>query len=65
MRRIFRAALASAVVAAPLGAQSRELAPALRPYVTVNEPVVALTNVRVIDGTGAAARTGQTVVIQG
>jgi imidazolonepropionase-like amidohydrolase len=65
MRRIFRVAVASVVMAAPLGAQGRELAAPLRPYVTVNEPVVALTNVRVIDGTGAPAKMGQTVVIQG
>jgi imidazolonepropionase-like amidohydrolase len=65
MRRILRVVVASVVVAMPLGAQGRELAPALREYVTINEPVVALTNVRVIDGTGAPAKTGQTVVIQG
>ena len=65
MRRIFRVAIASVVMAAPLGAQGRELAAPLRPYVTINEPVVALTNVRVIDGTGTPAKTGQTVVIQG
>ena len=65
MRRIFRVVVASAVVAAPLGAQGRELAPALRQYVTINEPVVALTNVRVIDGTGTPAKTGQTIVITG
>ena len=35
----------------------------LRPFVRVAAPVVALTNVRVIDGTGAPAKTGQTIVI--
>ena len=39
-----RRALAALLVAAPLGAQARELAPPLRPYVTINEPVVALTS---------------------
>ncbi len=34
-------------------------------YVSVDAPVVALTNVKVIDGTGAAAKTGQTIVIDG
>lgn len=33
-------------------------------YVVVSEPAVALTNVRVVDGTGAPPREGQTVVIQ-
>jgi imidazolonepropionase-like amidohydrolase len=32
-------------------------------FVTVNEPLVALTHVRVIDGTGAATREDQLVVI--
>ncbi|HEY0671649.1 MAG TPA: amidohydrolase family protein [Longimicrobiales bacterium] len=35
-----------------------------RAVVAVSEPVVALTNVTVIDGTGAPARAGQTVIIQ-
>jgi len=34
-----------------------------RPFVKVDAPVIALTHVRVIDGTGAAAREDQTVVI--
>ncbi len=34
-------------------------------YVSVDAEVVALTNVKVIDGTGAASRTGQTIVIEG
>src|SRR5687768_10206526 len=33
-------------------------------YVTVGEPVVALTNVTVIDGTGSAPKPNHTVVIQ-
>src|SRR5215204_6594482 len=34
-------------------------------FIRVEVPVVALTNVRVIDGTGAAPSEGQTVVISG
>ena len=37
----------------------------VRQFVTVSDSVVALTNVRVIDGTGAPARTGQTIVMKG
>src|ERR1043166_3427083 len=37
---------------------------ALRPFISVDSPVVAITNVTVIDGTGAAAQTGSTVVFQ-
>ena len=33
-------------------------------YVSVDAPVVALTNARVIDGTGAPPREGQTIVIK-
>lgn len=36
---------------------------AVREYVTIDEPVVAITNVLLLDGTGAPARAGQTVVI--
>jgi imidazolonepropionase-like amidohydrolase len=39
--------------------------PAVRPYVSVSAAVIALTHVRVIDGTGAAARDDQTMVIEG
>ena len=35
-----------------------------RQFVSVADSLVALTNVTVIDGTGAAARTGQTIVIK-
>jgi imidazolonepropionase-like amidohydrolase len=41
-----------------------QLSNAVRQYVTVDTAVVALTHVRVIDGTGAAARTDQTLVIR-
>jgi imidazolonepropionase-like amidohydrolase len=36
----------------------------LRAFISVSGPVVAITNVTVIDGTGAAAQTGSTVVIE-
>ncbi len=41
------------------------LAPSVRAFVAVDAPVVALTGVRVVDGTGAPAREGQTVVVSG
>ena len=34
-------------------------------YVSVDTTIVALTHVRVIDGTGAPARENQTLIIQG
>ena len=39
------------------------LLPAVREYVSVDAPVVALTHVRVMDGTGAPQANDQTVVI--
>ncbi len=71
------AAFASAVVIQPIAAQNASpsaappvtgpaarLAPDVRRFVSVTEPVTALVNVTVIDGTGRAAQTGQTVVIR-
>lgn len=40
------------------------LGPQVRPYVQVDAPLIALTHVRVIDGTGAPARDDQTVLIE-
>ena len=39
------------------------LSPQVRGFVKVDAPVVALTHVRVIDGTGAAPREDQTIVL--
>jgi imidazolonepropionase-like amidohydrolase len=41
-----------------------QLSTAVREFVKVDAPVVVLTNARVIDGTGAAAKEGQTIVIR-
>jgi imidazolonepropionase-like amidohydrolase len=58
-------AVAAAMSVAPAAAQSfDQLAQGVRQFVSVPEPVVALTNVRVIDGTGAAPRENQTVIIE-
>jgi imidazolonepropionase-like amidohydrolase len=43
---------------------AQTLSPEVKAFVKVDAPVVALTHVRVIDGTGAAAREDQTVVIR-
>ena len=44
-------------------ASAQTLSPQVRGFVKVDAPVVALTHVRVIDGTGAAERDDQTVII--
>lgn len=58
-------ALALAVtLAATLQAQRAPVGPAARSYVRYDTTVLALTNVRVIDGTGAAPKENQTLVIR-
>ncbi|MGA7565244.1 MAG: amidohydrolase family protein [Terriglobales bacterium] len=42
---------------------AQTLSPLVRGFVKVDAPIVALTHVRVIDGTGSAAREDQTIVI--
>jgi hypothetical protein len=64
MRRVL-SLLALAAAPAVLSAQSFDrLTPDLRQYVAVSESTVALTNVRIVDGTGAPPVDGQTIVLQ-
>ena len=44
-------------------ASAQAIPPAVKPFIKVDAPVVALAHVRVIDGTGAAAREDQTLVL--
>jgi imidazolonepropionase-like amidohydrolase len=46
-------------------ASAQKLSPEVREFVKVDAPTVALTHVRVIDGTGAAVREDQTVILSG
>ena len=41
------------------------LSPAVREFVRMDDPLVALTHVRIIDGTGAPAREDQTIIVSG
>jgi imidazolonepropionase-like amidohydrolase len=52
-----------AALTAPQAQTPAALSPAVRGFVAVDAPVVALTHVRVVDGTGAPARDDQTLVI--
>ena len=64
MRKAF-ALIAAAVLATKLPAQSVvSMSKTTRDFVTVSEPVVALTNATIVDGTGAAPRANQTIVIR-
>jgi len=53
----------SALILCCAFAAAQTLSPEVKEFVKVNSPVVALEHVRVIDGTGAAAREDQTVII--
>ncbi|MGA8272107.1 MAG: amidohydrolase family protein [Candidatus Sulfotelmatobacter sp.] len=54
--------LACCLLAVGIGS-AQTLSPQVRAFVKVDAPVVALTHVRVIDGTGAAARKDQTIIL--
>ena len=66
MRRHLAASAAACALAASavVAAQRPTLSNPVKNFVKVDAPVVALTNVRVIDGTGAPARERQTIVIR-
>ena len=57
----FAALVALSVTA---GAQ-RALTPGVQRFVSVDAPIVALTHAHLVDGTGAPARSDQTIIIRG
>ena len=64
MRQYLIAAALLGLLPRPLDAQRPNLSTWTRSFLSVDTPVVALTHVSVIDGTGAAARDDQTIVIR-
>lgn len=64
MPLIFALTALSSLLAAQASAQRPTLSANVRQYVSVDTTVVALTHVRVIDGTGAPARQNQTLIIR-
>ena len=66
MRRALLFVLASSALrlAPSAEAQRPAIGGALRPFVRTDAAVIALTNARVIDGTGAAPREQQTIIIR-
>src|SRR4029077_20611832 len=60
MRKLFLSVLLMQMCDIAVG---QTLSPSVQAFVKVNAPLVALTHVRVIDGTGAAAREDQTVIL--
>ena len=53
------------IATAPLAAQERPLPAGVAPFVSVDAPVVALTHVRLVDGTGSPALDDHTVIVRG
>src|SRR5215472_962903 len=65
MRRVVSQIALCGLVTSSAGAQpASQLSPEVREFVKVDAPVVVLNHVRVIDGTGAAPRADQAMVIQ-
>src|SRR5262245_7715279 len=64
--RAFFAIVVSSMLAGPMSAAQRpaQLSQQVRGFVKVDAQVIALTNARVIDGTGAAAKPQQTILIR-
>ena len=65
--QLFAGALACMLawnVVAAQASRAAPPAPAVRAFVAIDTPLVALKHVKVIDGTGAAARDDQTIVIR-
>ena len=57
--------LAVMLLFAEIAVEAQTFSPEVKPFVKVSAPKVVLTHVRVIDGTGAAPREDQTVIISG
>src|SRR6478672_1931796 len=62
MRRLL---IALMVVCWARGFAQPQPQPPMKDFIRVQSPVIALEHVRVIDGTGAAAKADQTIVISG
>ncbi len=65
MRKAFGPALFVLILVGLQAQTPQPLSPAVKAFVTVDAPLVALVHVRVIDGTGAPAREDQTVLLSG
>lgn len=67
MRKVVLAGFSIAVLLKPSVSRAQgapTLSPAVREFVRIDSPVVALSHVRLIDGTGSPARDDQTIVIE-
>jgi imidazolonepropionase-like amidohydrolase len=60
-----RALLLLSLAVSGLQAQARVLPPAVKNFTSVDAPVIAITHVKLVDGTGTAAKADQTILIRG
>ncbi len=58
-----RISILLALTACALAQQPSRFTPGVQPFISINDPVIALVHVRVIDGTGAAPAEDQTIII--
>lgn len=64
--KAYKASLLAATtlfLASPALAERPNLGPETMKYISVDAPVIAITHVRVVDGTGAPAKMGQTIIL--
>jgi enamidase len=64
IRRVVCVTAIGLTLAITVLAQRPQFSDTVRGFITVDAPVVALTNVRVIDGTGAPAKPNQTLILR-
>ena len=64
MRQLLFALTCLSVIAVPGAAQRPALTAWTRGFLAVDTPLVALTHVTVIDGTGAPSRADQTILLR-
>jgi enamidase len=62
--RVLSAGMLTLALGGVMTARAPQLSNAVRPFVKYAEPVIVLTNARVIDGTGSPARENQSMVIR-
>src|SRR5579862_6335233 len=58
-----RAAILFSLAVGLVSGQPYRMFPGVKPFVAVDSPIVALTHVRVIDGTGGAVQEDRTIII--
>ncbi len=64
MQKIMVVFFIAITVMSPWPLQSQSFAPAVKPFISVQPGSIAITDVKIIDGTGGPAKEHQTLLIQ-